>query len=101
MDPDTILEVAMKIKNSSRRDKDKFYGQKYKTFKENYPVLFNICCDPSSDISKLEFLIAMLKNVKENKMTTHVASANVGQKLFDEYIKPNIDMSKENQENQS
>jgi hypothetical protein len=91
MDPNKILEIAEEIKNSVRRDKTEYYKTKYSSFEKEYPILFKVCCDPNSDIAQLRFMISMLKNIQSNQMTEHVASVNVGQTLFDRYVKPNLD----------
>ena len=90
MNADKILEIAKEIKYSSKADKVKYFSHKYSEFSKTYPVLFKICCDDKNDMAQLEFMINMLKDIQQNKITEHVASANVGQKLYDSYVKPVI-----------
>lgn len=91
MDPNKILELAETIKKSPRTDKEDYFAKKYSSFATQYPVLFRVCCDPHSDIEQLRYMISMLNGIKSNQMTEHIASVNVGQKLFDQYIKPTLD----------
>jgi hypothetical protein len=93
MDADRILEIAQEIKRSPLRKKEKTkkFTSKYSEFATKYPGLFAMCCNPSSDIEQLGFMIQMLRSMQNNQMTEHVASANVGKQLFETYVKPNID----------
>jgi hypothetical protein len=86
--PEKIYDIAHEIKSSSMLNKQHVFKEKYPEFAEKYPTLFGMCCDPNSDISKLDYLLNMLKNIQTDRMTQHVASVNVGQILFDEYVKP-------------
>lgn len=88
MDPDEILKVANVIKRSKIQDKAEVFKREYQEFAEKYPILFDMCCDPETEIDKLEYMIEMLKKIQGNKMTQHVASTKVGQRLFDAYVEP-------------
>lgn len=97
MDADDILSIATEIKQSrgSVTKKTETYKTKYPEFADKYPSLFAMCCDDKSDINHLHFMIDMLRKIQENAMTEHVASANVGQVLYDDYVKQHVDQVKE------
>jgi hypothetical protein len=89
MKADQILEIATEIVETSipKSKKAKHFEVKYKEFAEGYPVLYEKCCS-SDNMNTLNYMISMLKKIEENKMTESVASANVGQKLYNDYVKP-------------
>ena len=92
MTPDEIMEIARIIKKSKLTNKKQVFSVEYKDFAQRYPILFDMCCtDNDQDLEQLQFMIKMLKNVQDNKMTRHVASTQVGQKLFDSFVKPSVD----------
>lgn len=91
MNVDNIEKICQEIINSHNQNKEDFFSKKYQDFAENYPMLLKKCCERNADISNLGFLLKMLKNIQQNTMTQHVASTNVGQKLFDCYVQPTVD----------
>jgi hypothetical protein len=92
MDLGSIQTISQEIflSDMSATLKKRHYSKKYATFADAYPFLFNKCCE-STDLATLEYMITMLKNVQDNKITDTVATASVGQKLFDDYVKPVLD----------
>ena len=88
MDSQSIQDIVTEIRSSNMLNKQHFFKEKYPTFAEKYPTLFTMSCDPTSDMKKLDYLLQMLRNIENNNMTQHVASVNVGQVLFDEYVQP-------------
>lgn len=75
----------------SSTSKKRHFAKMHPDFAEKYPFLFNKCCE-TKDIETMEYMINMFKNVQENKITEHVASVNVGQKLYNDYVKPVVDV---------
>jgi hypothetical protein len=92
MNADDIQRIANEIRHSSvsASKKADHFKETYPVFAEKYPMLFELACNPSADFTHLDYMIAMLKNIEKNKMTSEIASANVGQKMFDIYVKPNL-----------
>lgn len=94
MDAEKIMDIAKEIVASSLKTSSKkiHFEKKFPDFAEKYPTLFSKCCE-SSDLSTIQYVLNMLLNIEQNKMTQETATANVGQKLFDEYVKPYVDES--------
>lgn len=88
MDAETLRSIVNEIRENSSSYKEGYFEDKYPVFVEKYPMLFKMCCDPTRDIEKVYYMIDMIDQIEKNKMTEHIASVNVGQKLFDEYVKP-------------
>ena len=65
-------------------------------FAENYPALFKMLfkIDIGSEAA-LRTMLAMLDRMGLGQMTQDQASGVVGQRLYDAYVKPHIDESKE------
>ena len=43
------------------------------------------------DLNVITYMINQAKEIQKNKISNHDASVNVGQKLVDTYIKPNLE----------
>lgn len=87
MDPEEISKIAHTIRSSKLDNKKEVFKKEYSAFAESYPILFDKCCteDPD-DLTHLDMMIKMIKQIHKNKITNHVASIKVGQELFDAYI---------------
>jgi hypothetical protein len=61
-------------------------------FAEDYPQLFKMALrmDPSNEAS-MRTMLAMLDRMGTGELSQHQASVIVGQRLYDTYVKPNID----------
>jgi hypothetical protein len=88
MRAEKLREITKEMCASNSKDKREHFSEKYPTFTKNYPTLFEMCCNDPFDIKKMDFMINMLQQVQNNKISQHDASANVGQILYDEYVKP-------------
>lgn len=99
MNPDVILKISKEIKNSNHPNKKLHFKIVHKEFATTYPLLFDMCCDDTSDFKYLEYMIGVLQNVQDNKTSAETASVNVGQTMFDHFVKPLVDKEKEEQAN--
>ena len=95
MNPDTILKISKEIRNSKHPNKKLHFKIAHKEFATTYPLLFDMCCDDESDIKHLDYMTGMLQNIQDNKTSAEVASVDVGQKMFDHFVKPLVDKEKE------
>ena len=71
------------------------YTKKYPEFVERYPVLFASSCEDNFDYNRFKYMMRMREQVTSNKKTLEDASKEVGQRMFDAYVKPKLDMEKE------
>ena len=85
-----IMRIVREIQLShlSEEQRKGFYSKRYKKFSERYQILFDMACRPELDIKKLEYMLSMRENVLRGNMSVDNASKHVGQKMFDEYVKP-------------
>lgn len=69
--------------------------QRFPDLNMNHPSILKSACSGSmKDIKMLEFMISKVKKIKRNQITEHDASVEVGQRLVDEIVKPQIEKSK-------
>ena len=69
--------------------------QRFPDLNMNHPsILKSACAGSMKDIKMLEFMISKVKKIKRNQITEHDASVEVGQRLVDEIVKPQIEKSK-------
>jgi hypothetical protein len=66
----------------------------YSYIKNNFASIFTQCITGHMDLNVITYMINQAKEIQKNKLSNHDASVNVGQKLVDTYIKPNIEKNK-------
>ena len=64
--------------------------QAHSEFIQKYPKLFEKLQENPVDTVQLEYIIDMFENVQYGRNTFESASVAVGQKMFDQYVKPNL-----------
>jgi acetyl-CoA carboxylase beta subunit len=69
---------------------------RYPSFFKQCPTLFAMIYRKDLDDQKLNMMLSYFAQVKEGSMTYENASKDVGQKLFDEYVKPIVGDKEEN-----
>ena len=62
---------------------------KYDYLKTNLSPVFNMIMGGNMDLEKLEFIISMARDVKNNRISEHSASVEVGKKIFSDIIDNN------------
>jgi hypothetical protein len=93
MTSDDIVEVVQDIVTTTSMVRSAQVSKdlnvvKYPEFAKAFPVLFASACEPGFDIGRFMYMIQMRNEVKNEKRTMEDASKEVGQSLFDEYVKP-------------
>ena len=83
-----------KEKYQSQEEFTEKMTQRFPDLKMNQPAILNGACEGNMDIKMLEFMVSKVKKIKQNQISEHDASVEVGQKLVDEIVKPQIDKSK-------
>jgi len=63
----------------------------FKDLFEIYPSIFKMAWEGNMDFVRLKYMLEMIDKVKQNKISEHDASVDVGQKLVDEIVKPDLD----------
>ena len=92
-----LSEIVKTIHNykASPKDKMRIFRRQYPVFADSYPTLFEMCCQPHFNIQQFSQMLFMLNKVQTNELSRDEASAVVGQSLFNTFVKPKLDMSKE------
>jgi len=94
MDSSKILsdveEIDKQINSSSSIDIHQLEIE-YKDLYEGYPSIFKMACEGNMDFVRLKYMLQMIDRVKHNEISEHDASVDVGQKLVDEIVKPDLD----------
>jgi hypothetical protein len=80
---------------ASPKDKMRIFRRQYPTFAESYPTLFEMSCQPHFNMNQFRQMLFMLNKVQTQELSQDEASAVVGQSLFNTFVKPKLDMSKE------
>lgn len=90
---DVILAIVQEIHDSglAPKNRKREFEKKYAEFAERYPKLFQGACSDVLDISQLKQMLQLRERVQNNSISLYDASAVVGQKMFDKYVKPVVD----------
>lgn len=100
MNPEEILETVKRVKvdtDASPLPFDKLkpsLEKKYPEFSLNYPSIFYSTLEGKMDLTTLEYMVTMAKQVQDKTKTQHDASVEVGQKLVDDFVKPSLALGK-------
>lgn len=90
-DIEKIRTIVADIQNTHVHNKAKFFEDKYLNFQKKYPKLFEMACSKDKmDMKNLDFMLSMLSKMKNENVTQHDASVEVGQFMYDKYIHENI-----------
>jgi hypothetical protein len=102
-DYDRILSDVKDINKKYKQFQSKtaFKGLSHEEFKDKMRddhkqlfdtqnFIFNRSVDGTMDPTVFSYMISKAKDVKRNKISNHDASKDVGQKLVDTFIKPNL-----------
>lgn len=104
---DEILKDVRQINKNLNKFKNKtdFKGLTYDEFKtqmetefeklnRDFNFIFSRAISGNLDNNMFEFMIQKAKSVQNNKMSNYDASKQVGEKLVDKFIKPEIEKNK-------
>ena len=69
-------------------------NEKYDFLNKNCNGIYRQCIEGKMDLEILSYMVQQAKNVNKNKVSSHNAEVNVGQKLVDKLIKPIIEQNK-------
>lgn len=94
---DQILDEAKKKSDLSKSNQKlyrKHLTDKYLSFFEAYPHLFNAIIDDPEDFEKnkprLYHMLNMKRQIEKGKITHEEASTKIGQEYYDEFVKPKV-----------
>lgn len=90
---DKILEIVTDIRNykGSHNSKVEHFEKKYPEFVANYVSLFDMACQPEFDFDRLKYMLDLKDKIDQKKVSFDAASREVGQKMFDIYVKDRLD----------
>jgi len=96
-----ILEASQKLNNNYLKakkvigfSKNDFTNKMKKDFNdlfESMESVFKISLSDSYDYNRLKYMFLMSNKIKNNEITEHDASVEVGQVLVDKIVKPQIE----------
>jgi hypothetical protein len=95
LDSDEMLRIVSEMcayEGNERRKRAEF-EVKYPDFVDRYPVLFKMACEPNFDVGRFKYMIGLRDDVLSRKTTLEDASKEVGQKMFDVYVKDKVQRS--------
>ncbi len=81
------------IVEHTEKDKEDFIESLQKKFDNlhtNFKSIFKMISQGDMDIQKLKYMIKMVKQVQQSKISEHDASVEVGKELFKEYVEPHV-----------
>lgn len=85
----SLLEDKLTFDGSDEELKEHM-KEKYDNLYNNYKAIYNMTCEGNMDLVKLKYMLTMLNKINNNEISEYDASVKVGEKLVDEYVKPNL-----------
>lgn len=79
------IQTAKGVKN-----KEKHFEVKHSAFKAQYPHLYKMACTDNMNMSMFRMMLDMLDKINAQTTTSNDASVEVGQQLFQAFVKPNL-----------
>lgn len=94
---DELIRIVQTVASmrKSMREKRKYCQETYPDFVDRYPMLYEKACDDNFDMNRFMYMMGLRSQIANKTHTVDSASAEVGQALFDVYVKPIVDASKE------
>jgi hypothetical protein len=93
-DTNEIKRIVEEIHSSKKLNKEEYFGEKYPDFKTTNPVMFQVACEGKMNLSRLNYMINMIDQIKNSQITQDEASVDVGQMLYKEYVEPKVSKMK-------
>tara|TARA_X000000368_G_C22867122_1_gene639202 strand:+ start:121 stop:474 length:354 start_codon:yes stop_codon:yes gene_type:complete len=91
---DNLSEVVEEIykctKFNDEKAKEEYYILKYPQLSNTFPIIIKKACETNFDYEKFKWMMEIQKRVKENKISQHNASVEVGERLVDDHVKPKL-----------
>ncbi len=86
-----IKAIVHAIRSTDVENKSVYFDSKYGNFKKKFPKLYEMACSREPmDMTNLDFMLSMLTKMKDDNVSQHDASVEVGQFMYDKYIHDNI-----------
>lgn len=91
MERTQIENIVHEIQSERKNNKEDYYSKKYPEFKDKYENLFRVVCTRKIDNEMLTKMLNLKDSIDKKEIDQFSASANVGQDLYDKYIKHKIE----------
>lgn len=94
---DDLLVIVKKIQShvGTERDKQQLFEKEYPEFVTRYPYLFRMACEDKFDFERFQYMLNLRDRVEKSHITLDDASKEIGQRMFDVYVKDNVPPSNE------
>jgi len=89
LNTETINAIVQDIQRSvpNKTQRLQFFAVKYAEFADQYPVLFDMCCNEEFDFDKFDYMMRIREQIAVKQRTIESASVEVGQKFYNMYMK--------------
>lgn len=85
----STAEILMTVEAISRTPK-KRRADEFADFAKEYPMLYEAACQPNFDLERLKYMLNLKDSIDRGENSLEKASIEVGQKLFDIYVKDKV-----------
>lgn len=95
---DEILRIVDDIRDSMTQGtvaggenaRRQHFEKKYPEFADRHRHLFDMVCENEFDRDRLKYMLEMRDSIEKKDISFENASKQIGQKMFDVYVKPKI-----------
>ena len=98
-----LLQIVKEINayKGNYKMRKSVFSKKYPEFVKRYEHLFEMACEDGFDFERFLYMLNLRDKITTKATTLEAASVEVGQKMFDVYIKDNLPPVPTNVENAS
>jgi hypothetical protein len=93
MSSQEIIAIVEEIRASplKQKEKESAFERKYPEFYKSYSAILQMACQPDFDREQFAYMMAMRERIREKNISFDEASKEVGQNLYDKFVKPVIE----------
>lgn len=94
-----LVSIVQDIQShpGNEHTRQQVFEKKYSKFAVAYPFLFKMACEETFDYDRFKYMLELRDKIDASKVSFEDASKEVGQRMFDTYVKHNVSHVKPNQ----
>lgn len=81
--------ISTKLQTKSVKEKENYFWENHYDLMENHPFLVTQLCS-GEDKTMLNFMLQKLEQMESGNVKKNTADEQVGQKIVDTFVKPNL-----------
>ena len=85
-----VDRLKRRVDEMGRNKDEELLKEEFKEFFEKFPTIFNKVVEGTMEMGRLKFMLKMISEIENNKISKHEASIVVGKELVENIVKPQM-----------